>query len=172
MTISACTPFYNESPAEFERLRGLDAFKVVWVMTPFFWDATSCHWASDISKEPSSFIFRRLRQEVNFIPDCRTVLALNFFSFETSPNTEAVVTSETSNHISWHVTLGADCKSKVFLRISEKMFLQFEVLLEDLQDIITLSYISYLAIGVMKVMVMSVCTSWRHVGKEVMVVLS
>jgi len=74
--------------------------------------------------------------------------------------TEAVVASGTSNHVSWRVTLGADCKSEAFLRNFEKMFLQFEVVLEeDLQDIIILSYISYLSIGVMKVMVMSVCTS-------------
>jgi hypothetical protein len=46
------------------------------------------------------------------------------------------------------------------LRNFEKIFLQFEVLLEeDLQDVKILFYISYLAIGVMKVMVMSVCTS-------------
>jgi uncharacterized protein related to proFAR isomerase len=141
-------------------------------MTLFFWDLTSCHWASDISKEPSLFIFKRLRKEVKFIPDCGAVLTLNSFGFETSPNTEAVVTSETSNHVSWRVTLGVDCNSKMFLRNFEKIFLQLEVLLEEyLQDLITLSYLSSLA-DVMKVMVMSTCTSWRHVGKEVMVILS
>jgi len=56
--------------------------------------------------------------------------------------------------------MGVDCNSMTLLRNFEKIFLQFEVLLEgDLQDVITSFYISYLAIGVMKVMVISMCTS-------------